>query len=188
MTDSIRHVGGRAACLVLATTALALTAPNAAGAVTLGSSHVAETSNAGVFCGGFPNCAYAQTSLRAATVKAPFDGRIPAWHVNLSDPGSVQLLVLRKPTDGAFKAVDGSAVRTTATAGVKRFAAALKIRKGDFVGLNLLDENVGVHVLDTPGVRSKGFLPAFDIGARQHPYHPFSSTFDELQFNAKLKR
>jgi hypothetical protein len=61
MTDSIRQVGERAACLALATTAWALTAPSAAGAVTLGSSHVAETSNAGVFCGGFPNCAYAQS-------------------------------------------------------------------------------------------------------------------------------
>jgi hypothetical protein len=30
--------------------------------------------------------------------------------------------------------------------------------------------------------------PAFDIGGRQQPYHAFSSTFDELQFNATLKR
>jgi hypothetical protein len=188
MTDPIRHVLVRPALLALAAFAAVLVAPSAANALTLGSTHVAQSSQGSVFCGQFPNCAYAQTALADATVRAPFDGRIRSFHVHLSDAGSVQLLVLRKRADGSFNAIEGTSVRTTATDGVKQFGANLPIHKGDLVGLNLLDEDVSIEVLNPPGVvRSKGFLPALDIGVPQQPYAPFSSDFDELLFNAQLK-
>lgn len=192
MTDSTRHVRSRAKALLatpiaLAAVAAALSVPSAANAATLGSTHVAESSQAGVFCGGFPNCAYAQTSLLDGTVRAPFDGRIRTWSVHLMDAGSLQLLVLRRRSDGSFKVVDASTPRTTTTDGVKRFGADLNAHKGNFIGLNLLDEDVGIQVLNPRAERSKGFMPAFDVGGVQRPYAPFGSTFNELQFNAQLR-
>lgn len=171
-----------------AASVVALGAPAAAGAVTLGSTHIAQGSQGGIFCGGFPNCAFTQTSLPGATTKAPFNGRIKAWKVNLQDPGSLQLLVLRKRDDGGFKAVDASSPRTTDVDEVNKFRANVPVRKGELIGLNLLDEDIVLQVLQPGGhLRNKGFMPAFEIGAVQQPYEPFNSTFNELQFNATLK-
>jgi hypothetical protein len=169
--------------------AAALLAPSTAGAVTLGSTHVATNSQGGIFCGEFPNCAYTQLSLPDGGVtKAPFDGRIKSFRVNLSDPGTLQLLVVRQRPNGSFRAINGSTVRTTSTKGVNTFGANVPIRKGDFVGLNLLDEFVTVRALDPNGANEAGFLPAFEMGGAQHPYAPFTSSFTELEFNAQLKR
>jgi hypothetical protein len=167
--------------------ALSLASP--AGAVTLGSTHVATNSQGGIFCGEFPNCAYTQLSLPDGGVtKAPFDGRIKSFRVNLSDPGTLQLLVVRQRPNGSFRAINGSTVRTTSTKGVNKFGANVPIRKGDFVGLNLLDEFVSVRALDPNGANEAGFLPAFEMGGAQQPYAPFTSSFTELEFNAQLKR
>ena len=173
---------GTAAAIVAA---LSLASP--AGAVTLGSTHVAQRSQSAFFCGGFPTCAYAQTALQDGTVRAPFDGTIRSWRVNEEDAGSVQLLVLRKQSGGSFKAVHASSPKTSTTDGVNTFGANLDAHKGDFIGLNLLDENVFIQTLNPRPDRSVGFMPAFGLGAMQQPYAPFGSTFDELQFNAQLK-
>jgi len=194
MADSMRHVPLRRTRILTtligsaATVVAALAIPGTAGAVTLGSTHIAQGSQAGIFCGGFPSCAFAQTSLPDGVTRAPFKGRIRSWKVNLQDPGSLQLLVLRKRDDGSFKAVEGSSPRTTDVDEVNRFRANLPVRKGDLVGLNLLDEDIVIQVLNPRNARSKGFMPAFDVGGAQEPYGPFNSTFDELQFNATLKR
>ena len=169
--------------------AAALLAPGTAGAVTLGSTHVSTNSQGGIFCGEFPNCAYTQLSLPdAAVTKAPFDGRIKSFRVNLADPGTLQLLVVRQRPDGSFRAINGSTVRTTSTKGVNTFGTNVPIRKGDLVGLNLLDEFVSVRILSPNGANEAGFLPAFEMGGVQKPYAPFTSSFTELEFNAQLKR
>ena len=121
-----------------------------------------------------------------ATTRAPFDGRIRQWKVNLEDPGSVQLLVVRKQPGGGFKAVESSAVRTTSTGGVKTFGANLAIRKGDFAGLNLLDMDVSLHTLDSMGAPLQFFTPSFQVGDVQQPFAPFFNS-TEFLFNAQLK-
>lgn len=193
MTDSSRHrlaprkrlfatlIGAAAAV----TAALSLASP--AGAVTLGSTHVAQPSQSAFFCGGFETCAYAQTVLPGATVKAPFDGTIMSWKVNDDGgPGPFQLLVLKRQSDGSFKAVDASTPRP-ATDGVNAYGARLDIRKGDFIGLNILDDDTFVQTLNPRMDHSVGFKPAFDLGTRQQTYKPFNSPFDEFQFNAQLR-
>jgi hypothetical protein len=179
---------GPTSLLALAILAAALLLPSAAGAVTLGSTHVGQSSNAGIFCGGFPSCAYVQTSLPDGTTRAPFDGRIKAWNVNVSDPGSLQLLVLRKRDNGKLRAVAGSGVKSPATGGVESYGANLKVAKGDRIGLNLLDENVLISVLDATGANVRGFVPAFAVPGGQPADEPYSSGLTELQLNAKLKR
>jgi hypothetical protein len=72
--------------------------------------------------------------------------------------------------------------------GVNTYGARLDIRKGDLIGLNILDGDTFVQTLNPRMDRSVGFKPAFDLGAAQQPYRPFNSPFDELQFNAQLKR
>jgi hypothetical protein len=166
--------------------AAALSVPSVAGAATLGSTHVSSNSNSGAFCGGFETCGYVQTALPNATTRAPFDGRIRQWKVNLEDPGSVQLLVVRKQPGGGFKAVESSAARTTSTDGVKTFGANLPIRKGDFVGLNLLDMDVSLHTLDSMGAPLQFFTPSFQVGDIQQPFAPFFNS-TEFLFNAQLK-
>ena len=193
MTDSTRHhlVPRRRLLATLigaaASVATALSLASPAGAVTLGSTHVAQQSQSASFCGGFETCAYAQTSLPGGTVRAPFTGTIRTWKVNDDGgPGPFQLLVLRRQSDGSFRAVDASTPRP-ATDGVNTFGANLDVRKGDFIGLNILDDDTFVQTLNPRMDRSVGFMPAFDVGGRQQPYAPFGSTFDELQFNAQLK-
>jgi hypothetical protein len=190
MTDSSRHPLARpaplfAALLALAALVAAVAMPSAASAVTLGSTNVAKNSQGGAFCGGFETCGYVQTALPNATTKAPFDGRIRQWDVHLEDPGSVQLLVVRKQAGGGFRAVEASSVKTTTTAGVKRFGANLEIRKGDMVGLNLLDMDVTVEALDSTGAPLQFFKPAFQAGDLQQPFAPFFNS-TEFLFNAKL--
>lgn len=178
----------RISLLALAILAATVLLPAAAGAVTLGSTHVAQDSNAGIFCGGFPSCADVQTRLPDGITRAPFDGTIRSWNVNVSDPGSLQLLVLRKRDDGSLRAVTGSGVKSPATGGIKQYGANLKVAKGEILGLNLLDENVTISVLTPAGANIRGFVPAFAVPGRQPADEPFSSGLTELQFNARLKR
>ena len=194
MTDSTRHrLAPRRRILatvigLAAAVAAALSLASTAGAVTLGSTHVAQPSQSALFCGGFETCAYAQTSLLDGTVKAPFDGTVRTWKVNDDGgPGPVQFLVLKRQGAGSFKAVAASTPRANLTDGVNTFGAHLEIRKGDFIGLNILDDDTFIQTLNPRMDRSVGFMPAFDIGGRQQPYAPFGSTFDELQFTAQLK-
>jgi len=193
MTDSSRsHLAPRKrlfATLIGAGAAVvaALSLASPAGAVTIGSTHVAQSSQSAMFCGGFETCAYAQTSLMDGTVKAPFDGAIRSWKVNDDGgPGPFQLLVLRRQSDGSFKAIDASTPRP-AVDGVNTYGTRLDIRKGDFIGLNILDDDTFVQTLNPRMDRSVGFMPAFDMGGRQQPYKPFNSPFDEIQFNAQLR-
>jgi hypothetical protein len=166
--------------------ALSLASP--AGAVTLGTTHVAQPSQSALFCGGFETCAYAQTSLLDGTVKAPVDGTIMSWKVNDDGgPGPVQLLVLTRQSDGSFKTVEASTPKGDLTDGVNAFGAHLDIRKGDFIGLNILDDSTFIQTLNPRMEHVKGFKPAFDLGMSQQPYKPFSTPFDELQFNAQLR-
>jgi hypothetical protein len=191
MTDSNRQLHALprplfAMLLALVGFVAALSLPSAAGAVTLGSTHVSSKTNGGAFCGGFETCGYVQTALPGATTRAPLDGRIRQWKVNLEDPGSVQLLVVRKQPGGGFKAVEGSTVKTTSTDGVQTFGANLAIRRGDFVGLNLLDMDVTVRSLDSMGAPLQFFTPAFGVGDIQQPFAPFFNS-TEFLFNAQLK-
>ena len=170
-----------------ATRVAALSLASPAGAVTLGSTHVAQPSQSAFFCGGFETCAYAQTSLPGATVRAPFDGTLRSWKVNDDGgPGPFQLLVLRRQSDGSFKSVAASTPRP-AVDGVNTYGTNLDIRKGDFIGLNILDDSTFVQTLNPRMDRSVGFEPAFDLGTSQQPHKPFNSTFDEFQFNAQLR-
>jgi hypothetical protein len=173
----------------LATLTAAVSLPAWASGATLGSTRVDTSSNAGVFCGGFPSCALAQTSLPGGLTKASFTGKIRSWRVNIDSGGSLQLLVLRKNSDGSFSAITGSAVKAPATSGVHRFGAKLKIKKGEFIGLNLLDEDVTIHTLSAPDpALLDGFLPAFGIAGRQFPDEQSSGGMTELLLSAHLKR
>ncbi len=174
---------------VLAAFAGASSLASGASAATLGSTRVGASSSGGVFCGGFTSCALVQKSLPAGLTRAPFSGTIRSWRVNVDSPGSLQLLVLRKHSDGTFTAVTGSGVKAPTTPGVQRYRASLKIRKHEFIGLNLLDEDVTIFVLSASDPAFlDGFKPAFDIADRQLPYRPFSSGQTELLLNARVRR
>jgi hypothetical protein len=113
-----------------AAVAAALSLASPAGAVTLGSTHVAQHSQSAFFCGGIETCAYSQTSLLDGTVKAPFDGTVRTWKVNDDGgPGPFQLLVLRRRSDGSFRAVAASTPRPGVD-GVNTYGANLDIHKG----------------------------------------------------------
>jgi hypothetical protein len=173
---------GAAAAIVAA---LSLASP--AGAVAIGSTHVAQRSQSAFSCGGFDSCAYAQNSLPGSTVRAPFDGQIRSWKVN-DDGGSgpFQLLVLRRQSDGSFTAVAASTPRP-AVDGVNTYGANVSVRKGDFIGLNILDRTTFVQSLNPVMAHVDAFIPAFDLGMAQQPFRDFNSPFDELQFNAQLR-
>jgi hypothetical protein len=174
----------RAITLAVAAAALALAAPATSSAITLGSPRVAHDSNAGLFCGGFPDCAFVQTSLQGAITKAPKSGRIKSWRVHLQDPGTLQLIVFRQRGNGTYRAVNAQPPKTTMTAGVKGFKSNLKIAKGEFVGVNLLDEDIGIRTLNATGT-VQIFQSSFAVGDIVPPDE--TDTVDELLFNAKLK-
>ena len=170
--------------------AAALLAPGTAGAVTLGSTHVSTNSQGGKFRGDSPNCAYTQLSLPdAAVTKAPFDGRIKSFRVNLADPGTLQLLVVRQRPNRELRAINGSTVRTTSTKNVNKFGTNVPIRNGDLVRLNLLDEFVSVRIL-SPNRAPRGRLPSrLRNGRRAEAVRAVHLLLHgALEFNAQLKR
>jgi hypothetical protein len=187
MTDSTTRSFLRPRYLVLGLVTAALALPTAAGAAVVGSTHIGQSSQTGLFCGGFPSCAEVQTSLAGGTVKAPFTGRIRTWRVNLDVAGSLQLLVVRKQDDGSFKTVAESSPKRATVAGVQTFGASVPIRKGDLIGLNLLDGDIVIHTLNPRDAHVKAFIPAMRLGTSRMPFKPFRSPFDELQFNASIR-
>ena len=121
MTDWTKHVLARPGLLALAAVAVALSAPGTAVAVTLGSTHVAESSRAVSSAADFRPAHMRRRSSLTRPPRPRF-GRPRIRHGRpLQDPGSLQLLVLRKQEDGSFMTVRSSSVRTTATDGVNKF-------------------------------------------------------------------
>jgi hypothetical protein len=97
-------------------------------------------------------CTHAFTKVPDGDAAAPFRGRIVSWRVSVSTPhdsftntGPLRLQVLKRIVDEPGIANDEfAAVRETdelaATPGViNKFAADLKIRKGQFIGLSSND-------------------------------------------------
>lgn len=161
-------------------------APAPAGAATLGLHHIGIDSNGGVFCGGFETCAQVQTHLPDGLTRAPSNGTITHWKVNLDTPGSLRLVVLRKQPDKTFKAVDASTVKAPTAPGVHSYDARLTARKGDFIGLDLLDEEITIQTLSAPGAFLDFFQPDFGTSAQQTRYDPFSGGLTELELKATL--
>jgi hypothetical protein len=176
----------RALIVAMAAVAASVALPASASAITIGSHNVRVPSSTGHVCDGFlEGCAFIQTSLTVGTTKAPGDGRITSWKVMVSDPGGLQLVIARKRDAGGFRVVGESRPENVMTTGVLRFPTNRKVKKGDMIGINFLDEHVGIRTQDTEGAKTQFFGSAFALGDITQP--GMISDFDELQLSANFK-
>src|SRR3954470_9416869 len=126
--------------ILAALTLLAVAAPAAQGAVTVGSPLDVAPNDSG---SGAQT--YVQVSLPAGgRVTSPIDGVITRWRARgFTDaaspiPGDIQLRVMHSEDTHSFTAVSSSDARLPATAGGHVFAARLRIRAGEYIGLTQL--------------------------------------------------
>jgi hypothetical protein len=154
----------------------------AAGAVTLGSSHLdqAET-DFGAGCGS-PSCTWMQKRLPGAQVRAPFSGDIRKWRVVSPGVHDYQLVVMHKKRNGKFKNVGQSSIGSTNGAGTYEFPSrTLSINKGDYIGIM----GDSVQGIDNPQAKGLAFDPGVEFPDARKP--SFSSA-SEYQFNATVRR
>jgi|SRR5215211_4485474 len=184
--------------LVLGATGLTcavLVAPALAGAAVIGPPDLESKWDGSRACGLDPApCEFVNLRLPTGDVRSPVTGTITKWRVNIEEfsgtgEGPVQLQVLRRtvnepgrPAD-EFRAVRESSEEDTGI-NVNTFFASLKIRKGDFIGLNLLGENTSIRQIDA------GVVGIFETPLTAgDPAAPFDDFLQERQmlFNATVK-
>lgn len=100
-------------------------------------------------------CTVLQEALPGRTLVVPRDGVVVAWHVRAAR-GNVALRVVRPRAAGRFAVVGGSA--TTAVDGAMRsFRAALPVRRGDRLGLELAP-GAAAGLRDATRARTRRFI------------------------------
>ncbi len=148
--------------------------PAGAGAATVGPpTSELENWNFGRACGD-ESCTYVNDRLSVGHTRAPAGGTITRWRANVGQVGTgtgsvpVKLQVLRRTVNepgvvaDEFKALRETAESQTSVEGLNKFHASLRIRKGDFIGLAALADDVEVFGLDQEaGNRSLIFAPPF---------------------------
>ncbi len=194
--------------LVLPVTACAaLAAPAFTGAALIGPPDIKNNWNGSFGCLEVP-CEYVNLSLprapasdtgfafdiRAGKVRSPITGTITKWRVNVekfvgTGQGPLQLQVLRRTVDEPGRAADEfRAIRQSSEEDtvfdVNTFFTSLRIRKGDFVGLNILGEDTSIRELDA-GVLGYFASPLTPGGLAA----PFDDFFQDRQIllNATVK-
>jgi hypothetical protein len=156
--------------------------PRASGA-TLGTPNVhGGSADYGTGCADMePSCMYVQTKIPGALTRAPFSGIIKKWRLSEPGPYSAQLVVVRKHDDGSYEAIRASDIGPVPSSGTYRFPTHLRIRKGDYIGLQ------GSSILARENSQSRAVLinSALELGVPKMPYFPSADTF---LYNATLKR
>ena len=181
-------------------TAVALAALGAAapaGAAVIGPTNLADSSGAATCIS--PTCTVAAPKLPGATVKAPFGGKITRWKVNipaahdaLVNDGPLRLQVLKRTVDqpgfenDEFVAVRETDEETSTPNSINSFAANLRIRKGQFIGLAGTDDTEV-----SQGTKSGAIFVRW--GPALLPGDPASTPDDVYDddyslFNARVKR
>jgi hypothetical protein len=174
----------RALLLVCALGIAAWALPAPASGAVVGSHRVGADPDLGFGCLDFP-CAYAQTRLPApATARSPIDGRLRRWRVHVADVGAIRLVVLHKRRNGRFVARRVSSPHD-AVAGVNVYGSHLRIRRGDFIGIEIVEELV-LGAVQAQRTRNCFFDAAFARGTSLHPVSCGSGI--ELLFNATVRR
>ncbi len=156
-----RLLGATAALLL----SLALAAPGARAAVTLGSSMPPPSGDA-VGCAGGSSCTFVATSLPGRQLAAPFDGVLVRWrHAtnSLASPPGV-LRVIRPGQGGTYTDVTPSTLpkpltpQSEVTPGMTTVPLRIAVEQGDLLGLRL-DSNDEIPIAYRPG----GDVPASDF-------------------------
>jgi hypothetical protein len=175
MKGGNRGAGAASAFGAIAVAALMMLAAHA-GAATVGvSTSQIDNRNFGRSCG--QNCTYVNARLSAGKTRAPVTGTITRWRANVGQVGvgtgpvPVKLQVLKRTADppgvvaDEYRAVRETPEVMTSVEGLNKFNASLKIRKGHFIGLAGLADDVEVYGLDgLQGNRALIFVPPFAPG------------------------
>lgn len=181
-----RSLGGVAALLA----SLALAAPVANAAVTLGSSMPAPPTDA-LVCEG-ADCTIAATSLPGRELAAPFDGVLVRWRYAVdpegSSPGSPR--VLRPGPSGAYADVTPSSPAAGApqiAEGIVTAALRVPVKRGDLLGVRLQATHA-LPIADRPAadVTFDVFAPMLEATPRVADDSVTAADF-ELLVNADLE-
>jgi hypothetical protein len=177
--------------------ALALTSPASGATVGVPTGQLDQT-DFGRACPGSA-CTYVNDRLSVGKTRAAVSGKVTKWRANIGEVGGgtgpveVRLQVLRRTVDEAGAAADEfKAIRETASAfsgaeGVNTFQASLKIRKGDFIGLDAIGSDVEVFgAEEVPGNRALIFSPPFVPGDPAQTPSDFLEQ-ERIAFNATIK-
>jgi hypothetical protein len=139
-------------------------------------------------------------TLAGKFMRAPFTGTITRFRVeggfgSGGIPSRYRLLVLRKRKDGYFKAIRQTGEKTADLVApeVASFPVRLPIRKGNFIGLSLLDYTSQVGVTETELDAQSyycaiGFLPALAVGMVSQSTPGAGGCGNLVLYNAKLVR
>jgi len=172
-------------------------APAAVGAkrVTIGSDLKGSPSvSAGYGCGSTDPCVIQQLSLSGHRTKARFRGTIRKWRYRTvaepdADGYSLRLRVVRKVAPGEFRFVGRSSRGLIDEPGRHAFKTDLRVRRGDFIGLQLppnTQGDINGFYVDDPGARNASWFPAPPNGATGSPFDIDSGT--EYLYNATIKK
>ncbi len=176
-----------------------LAVPTMASAGTVGVPTAKLTNtNFGRACGG-ESCTFVNDQLSVGRARAPVTGTITRWRANVGEVGTgtgpveVRLQVLRRTANepgvvaDEYAAIRESGPSLTTTEGVNKFAASLKIHKGDLIGLAAFGEQVEVYGRDgVEGNRELIFAPPFIPGdAAVAPDTVIEQ--ERIAFNASIK-
>ncbi len=176
---------------------LAIIVPSGASAATIGSDLKGSPDpGSGYSCGiGIASCAVQQLELPADRTRAPFRGVIRSWRfrtvVDPETPGGwkFRLRVVRKTGPGQFKFVRKSKPGRVKKPGRHRFKSHLRIKKGDFIALQLPghdNPNIQGFYVQRPGAESAAWFPAPANGEGGPPTDADSN--QEFLYNATIKR
>jgi hypothetical protein len=177
---------------------VALALPGVAGAKLIGPRDL-ETFDGSYGTFGNPSCTFVNLALPAGAVRSPVSGTIVRWQVNVSTAGNpagpIQLQVLRRTLNqpgvagDKFKAIRESTEVDTFS-GINTVQASLKIKKGDFIGLAVLNELTSINEVDEEAFR-KGNFGVFDTplvpGDPAAVPDQFPSSPAALLYNARVR-
>ena len=159
--------------------AIVLIYPAEGWAATIGSDlRGTPTAGSGYGCGGGP-CTTLQVSLSGdRKTRAPFSGVIRKWRFRTTFSAGaayeLRLSVVRKAAPGRWKFIRTSRPREVGTAaGTYVFPAHLRIKRGDFIGLDLPAGMTYEFLLDQADDRGKSWFPTPPDGLLTAP------TYDE---------
>lgn len=182
-----RLAAGALACAALAV-------PAGAGAAVIGPRDVApESWDGSVAHNSFLPWTAVNLSVPDANVRSPISGTITRWRINVeatfqTGDGPMQLQVLRRTVnepgnaDDKFKVVRETS-EVTSGFGKNVFQASLSIRKGDFIGVQVLDDDTAIREIDS-GVLA--WFDSFDPGDPAIVPDDFQSSAQHVLFNATV--
>jgi hypothetical protein len=180
-----RRIGLRASVATAAALVAFVASAGAEGAI-IGTHHMDAISSSAQTCSANPSCTYVQVKVPGGDAKAQSTGRVKTWRVSLGFGGKVQLVVAKRLDSGKFKVLRTSPEKTGGTAALNKYSANLRIKKGQFIGVNLT-KGAGVSQFADPGAERRGFVPAIPTGTSVSPSPSYSVSDVTLKLNATIR-